>query len=753
MEHRDPNYLPEGWVKSLRNKRVVFLTPKPSRIVIQSRSMLSDYQSKGHFCSVDGDRLDFRSAGLNTSDINPTSMEVVEMGAEGMEVDVVVDSTVSTVSQSANAVRKTAAELQNDLLENGTKRLQVDPKNPVNHVRELEIATDILRLAMKDSQKLAMNIDVKYMKELVMSGSDDEIVEGLKSSKELEQYFSQVSNVRSLAEMINLPPGESSPLVAWPPNVKQNVYCEILKLANTEAKQVLSFLCQIILPKDKPLGAEDVIRVADIFSILAHTVSRNQNGLAKLKSIQLQTEGLSTAGLDRLARLRGTEGSSALSRGRHLLVELGQATFFSRVKQGQPYTLFCDNLNLRQQNMTQSVIHMDLTDTSMLSSVQMDPEFLPNLFKTENFLLGSPENRDLLEHFEYAVAVRVGRRILGEAVVEAFKLKKFLPHSHKHGRSQEEKVQSEIFIPPPDYLNEADNAEFFEFCMRKQSEFLDAVSKSVEDNEAFLLDLELIKCNKVLESGILETKEELDAREAAEKRVHQEVERFGRWIGYGDALTFKAFHLGVKALSRGNCTAYERLEFLGHFRLALFHAKMNKIYMDFPVMMPRRAMMEDEGSLAELVAIAGIQGISTEDKKIGNAFEKHDQLISCVGHLYLANMYKNHVKDNPAALVKVADEASAVEFVLKMLEAYDIHLYFDPSREQPPEGKWDDPVNYARDAIVRMIFSEMFDAGEEEEDFYLLRGLRLNMLVYFLNRKYKIQDSKVRVKCFFLHSI
>ena len=58
-----------------------------------------------------------------------------------------------------------------------------------------------------------------------------------------------------------------------------------------------------MLPKDKPLGPEDVIRVADIFSTLAHTVSRNQNGLAKLKSVQLQTEGLSTAGLDRLARL------------------------------------------------------------------------------------------------------------------------------------------------------------------------------------------------------------------------------------------------------------------------------------------------------------------------------------------------------------------------------------------------------------------------------------------------------------------
>ena len=749
MDHRDPSYLPEGWVKSLRNKRVVFLTPKPSRIVIQSRSMLSDYQNKGQFCDVQGGRLDFRSTMLSTSDTSSSTlpMEAVEVGDEDMEVDL-----ESTVLQPTYSVRKTAAELQKELVENGTSRLQVDPKNPLNHAHELEIASDILRQALEDSQKMAINIDVNSLKELVMSGSDEEIIEGLKSSKELEEYFSQVSNVRCLAEMINLPHSESSPLVAWPPNVKQNVYCEILKLAKEEAKEVLSFLCQIMLSKDKPLGPEDVIRVADIFSTLAHTVSRNQNGLAKLKSVQLQTEGLSTAGLDRLARLKGTETSTSLSRGRHLLVELGQATFLSRVKQGQPFTLFCDNLNLRQQNMTQSVIHMDLTDTSMLSSVQMDPQLLPNLFKTENFLLGSPKNTDLLKHYEYAAAVRVGR-IIGELVSEASKLRKLLPHSHKHERSKEVKVQSEIFIPPPDYLNEADNAEFFEFCMRKQSEFLDAVAESVKDKDAFLVDLELIKCNKVIETGILETEEELSERGAAERRVHQEVERFGRWIGYGDALTFKAFHLGVKALARGNCTAYERLEFLGHFRLALFHAKMNKIYMDFPVMMPRRAMMEDEGSLAELVAIAGIQGISTEDKKIGNAFEKHDQLISCVGHLYLANMYKNHVKDNPAALVKVADEASAVEFVLKMLEAYDIHLYFDPSREQPPEGKWDDPANYARDAIVRMIFSEMFDAGEEEEDFYLLRGLRLNMLVYFLNRKYKIQDSKVRVKCFFLHSI
>ena len=41
-----------------------------------------------------------------------------------------------------------------------------------------------------------------------------------------------------------------------------------------------------------------------------------------------------------------------------------------------------------------------------------------------------------------------------------------------------------------------------------------------------------------------------------------------------------------------------------------------------------------------------------------------------------------------------------------------------------------------------MILSEVFDAGEEEEDSCLLKCLRLNMMTYFLNRKYRIQDSK-----------
>ena len=734
MDLRDPDYIPDGWVKTSRNKRIVFLSPKPERVVVQGKTMLKDFQRQGRFLEVDLDRFDFR--GLVANDYGESVHEVID--SEPMEVDEMVANTFLEIS----SVKIKGAEQQRDLVVSRTKLLENDPINPVNHELELEKASEIIRKVLENSDNLQANFDVKNLREeLTNTVSNGEFMETLKSNKDMYAYFSDVMKAKLLSEIINLPLDSSSPLVGWPTNVRENIYCEIVKLADSKAKEVLSVICSVILPKNQPVSKDDVIRVADIFSTLAHTVSRKQNALAKLKSIVLQTEGLSTSGLDRLARLKGTESSTTLSRGRHLLVELGESSFQSRVKNGQSFSVICDNLNLKQQNMTQSVIHFDSIPTHHLSNVALDPKLLPKLFDSENFLLGSPENKAMLDHFNYVTAVRVGKSLV-ENVNEASKLNKCLPHVHKHGRQKEEIVQSEIFIPPPDYLNETDNAEFFEFCLKKQSEFLNSVAESVEDKTAFVKDLNLIRCVKVLESGVLESEEEVAAREKAEKRVLEQVEHFGRWVGFGDALTFKQFWLGAKALAQGNFTAVERLDFLPHFRLALFHGKMNKTYMDMPILMPKKAMMEAEGTLPELVAIAGIQGISVEEKKIGNAYEKHDQLVMCIGHLYVANMFRNFLKDEPKALDGVVNEATAIAFVLKMLERYDVELYFDPEREKVPEGKWDDPANYARDAISRMVLSEIFDAGEEEQDWYLLKCLRKSMVVYFLNRKYKVQDSK-----------
>ena len=725
MDFRHSNYVPHGWVKTTKNGRIVFKTSHPNRVVIQNKKMLEDYQKQGRYHEANADKMDFRKEKI-------VQMDVCEEDA--MDIDDNEDHEIMKV-------KKSPAEEEREQIEFGTKMLHPNLENPLNHSKELETAGEILTEVMIESSTLEMKIDVDLFKqELASAETNDSFLEVLKNKKELYQYFSVLARSKSLSEMINLPLDPSSPLVGWPCNINENIYSEIIKLAKSEAKDVLAFLCNVIVPKDQPISQEHVVRVGDIFSTFAHSVSRNQNALSKLKSIVLQSEGLTTAGIDRIAKLKGAECSTTLSRGRHLLGELGESSFKSRIKQGKGFTITCDNLNLKQQNMTQSIIVMEKKETNHLPNDPLPPHLLPELFEIKNFLLTSPHHNEMKKHLEYVAAVKVGR-ILGEYVEEAHQLKKFLPHTHKHLGSNDEKIPSEIFVSPPDYLNEMENAEFFKFCMLKQTEFLYAVAESVENKEAFLFDLEIIMCSKVIETGVLESEQEVLTREDAERKVHHEVEKFGRWIGFGDALTFKQFHYGAKALAKGNYTAYERLEYLSHFRVALFHAKMAKAYQDYPVLMPKRSMMEDEGTLPELVALAGIQGISTDEKKIGNAFEKHDQLLLLIGHLYAVNMFKNFIKDYPTKLGKVKDEVSAVEFVQEMLAKYEVEYYYDPEKK-PSAEHWDDPGNYARNVVARMILGELFDAGEEEEDSCLLRSLRLTMVVYFLNRKFKKQDSK-----------
>ena len=65
-------------------------------------------------------------------------------------------------------------------------------------------------------------------------------------------------------------------------------------------------------------------------------------------------------------------------------------------------------------------------------------------------------------------------------------------------------------------------------------------------------------------------------REAAGERIHLAVLEAGEFIGHGDYLTFQKFY-DAKRLMQPGVTAFERLEFLKYFKLALFHMKMNKV--------------------------------------------------------------------------------------------------------------------------------------------------------------------------------
>ena len=166
MDLRDPNYTPDGWVKTLRNRRIVFLSPKPERIIVQGKAMLKDLQRQGRFVEVDLDRLDFRGLVAKVS-------EVRVLGAvenEAMEVDEVEAET----SVEIPSIKKTGADQQRDLVVSRTKMLESVPDQPVNHKLELDKASGILRQVLENSENLQTNIKVQNLREkLTMTDSDD----------------------------------------------------------------------------------------------------------------------------------------------------------------------------------------------------------------------------------------------------------------------------------------------------------------------------------------------------------------------------------------------------------------------------------------------------------------------------------------------------------------------------------------------------------------------------------------------------
>ena len=131
-------------------------------------------------------------------------------------------------------------------------------------------------------------------------------------------------------------------------------------------------------------------------------------------------------------------------------------------------------------------------------------------------------------------------------------------------------------------------------------------------------------------------------------------------------------------------------------------------------------------------------------------FEKHDQLIMEESTQYLINAMTNFEKKHPEALKSVTDGASAEAFVLYFLEESEINFYFKKTEvEEDKKGdepgvevkKADDLITYARDMVSRLIISLIFDRFEKEED--PVGGIRRIMIPDFLNRKIKVQDSKV----------
>ena len=154
---------------------------------------------------------------------------------------------------------------------------------------------------------------------------------------------------------------------------------------------------------------------------------------------------------------------------------------------------------------------------------------------------------------------------------------------------------------------------------------------------------------------------------------------------------------------------------------------------------------DDKLSLPWLTALTRVKvtNKAKEIKKNDSSFERHDQFLAEVQISYLVNMFDNYQLVNKDKLEAVNSYDSAVSYILDLLDAFNIQLFFDPNKPLPEKKKGEDDLfYYCRDMVTRYLLSLAFDVCEEEGDAEGLRALRRIMVGYFLAKRPERQDSK-----------
>ena len=81
-----------------------------------------------------------------------------------------------------------------------------------------------------------------------------------------------------------------------------------------------------------------------------------------------------------------------------------------------------------------------------------------------------------------------------------------------------------------------------------------------------------------------------------------------------------------------------------------------------------------------------------EIKKNDSSFEKHDRFLAAVQTSFLMNMFDNYQEKHSEKLANVNSTEGVVNYVKKMLEFYDIQLFFDPAKQESDPGVGEDDL-------------------------------------------------------------
>ena len=447
------------------------------------------------------------------------------------------------------------------------KLLTIDPENKLNHKVELSHAAQQLD-GTREGKFFA---DTKFndLKEELGECQDMESVcQTIWSQLEARNFLNEFQNSEILEEMLKIGRAYvSGPFKTFPPDANRNLYADIVQFSLRHTPHTLNLLVNLIVNKDKPVATSDVVRVAHVLSSLAHSVNRENNAMAKLKSVLLQKEGLTHQGLDSILSAGITESSRSQRNVKDFFAGIANEVL-KAAAQKYPHIRTMDNLDLTiadvAHHLTQEFIEVEQCCTKHLGKERKSFEETTEMFNKETFLLTSEQNQSSLDHYKKVVAITIGI-ILSKRVPGASFLKHFLDDHYDHPNQDLKPKPALLFIQKPLYLHEIKTDEMIEIAKEVQLDFLKLTAELVQDKVEFLEDLNLIQKEDC----------EVLVREAAEKRIHTAVIEAGEYIGNGDYLTWQKFYDAKRSLQSA-VTALERMEYVKYFKVALFHMKMNK---------------------------------------------------------------------------------------------------------------------------------------------------------------------------------
>ena len=240
-------------------------------------------------------------------------------------------------------------------------------------------------------EKLSTASDLKEL--LAVITEDDKVVNALAAIFN-DVYLGEISQINP----------HSGPMVEFPPSVNENVYCMISQFGMEKCPKLLALVIGLVVRREEPVMPKDVLKIATHFANLCYGVNKDLDGLIKLRSLNMQVDGITNLGINILSDVGLSQCARSLSNHRDLFADVGMQVMHTTAA-SYPYQSTIDNCDLQSEHLTVESVEKEVIDTSNLSTSKITKAEALKLFKKEQVLLNSEENETEKKHFLEVVGV------------------------------------------------------------------------------------------------------------------------------------------------------------------------------------------------------------------------------------------------------------------------------------------------------------------------------------------------------------